>query len=141
MFPVDVPKLFKNSFLMQHLRWLLLKVLSRSSKVSRGLFFDFAPPRAFDFDQKLSQNAAQIILYYQVTKQFVACINWLVTCIWFQTMFWKTLIAFDFDEILTQSVAQVTVISRVKILSSLALCGWSGAFNFRVWFGKRKNAV
>ena len=34
---------------------------------------------------------------------------------------YKTLIAFDFDEILTQNVAQLTVISRVKILSSLAL--------------------
>ena len=44
--------------------------------------------------------------------------------------FGKTLIAFDFDEQLTQSVAQVTVISSVKRLSSPALCGWSGAFNF-----------
>ena len=25
--------------------------------------------------------------------------------------------------------------SRVKRLSSPSLCGWSGAFNFRVWFG------
>ena len=33
------------------------------------------------------------------------------------------------------------VISRVKRLSSAALCGWSGAFNFRVWFGKRNMAV
>ena len=33
--------------------------------------FDFVPPRAFDFDQKLTQNAAQVILYYHVTKQFL----------------------------------------------------------------------
>ena len=32
------------------------------------LFFEFTPPRAFNFDQKLSQKAAQIILYYHVTK-------------------------------------------------------------------------
>ena len=131
MFPVDIAKLFKNSFLIQHLRWLLL----------RCLFFDFTPPRTFDFDQKLSRNAAQIILYYQVTKQFLDCLNWLVTFIWFQNMLWKTLIAFDFDEILTQSVVQVTVLSRVKKLSSLALCGWSGVFNFRIWFWKWKNVV
>ena len=29
----------------------------------------------------------------------------------------------------------------IKRLSYSALCGWSGAFNFRVLFGKRKNAV
>ena len=28
------------------------------------------PPRVFNFDQKLSGNVAQIILYYHVTKQF-----------------------------------------------------------------------
>ena len=37
------------------------------------------------------------------------------------------LIAFDFDEKLKQNV-----ISRVKRLFSPELCGWSGAFNFRV---------
>ena len=39
------------------------------------LFFDFAPPRAFGFDQKLTQNVAQITLYYHVTKQFLASID------------------------------------------------------------------
>ena len=39
----------------------------------------------------------------------------------------------DFDEKLTQSDAQVAIIiSRFKKLSSPALCGWSGAFNFMV---------
>ena len=33
------------------------------------------------------------------------------------------------------------VISTVKKLPSFALCGWSSAFNFRIWFGKQKNAV
>ena len=32
------------------------------------LFFDFTPPRPFDFDQKFTQNVAQIVFYYQVTK-------------------------------------------------------------------------
>ena len=40
------------------------------------LFFDFAPPCAFYFDQKLTQNVAQIILYYHVTRQFfLACFD------------------------------------------------------------------
>ena len=34
-------------------------------------FFDFAPPRTFDSDQKLTRNVAQIILYYHVGKQFL----------------------------------------------------------------------
>ena len=33
------------------------------------------------------------------------------------------------------------VLSRFKRLSSPVLCGRSGAFNFRVWFGKRNLAV
>ena len=33
------------------------------------------------------------------------------------------------------------VISRVKRISSSGSSGWSGAFKFRVWFGKRKNAL
>ena len=34
------------------------------------LFFNFMPPFAFDLDQKLSQNIAQIILYYHIAKHF-----------------------------------------------------------------------
>ena len=37
--------------------------------------FDFAPSRAFELDQNLTQNVAQIILYYHVTKQFLSCLN------------------------------------------------------------------
>ena len=51
------------------------------------LFFDFPPQRAFDFDQKLTQNIVQIIIYYHVRKQF-PCLNWFITCFWFH-MFWK----------------------------------------------------
>ena len=145
MLPVDIAKLFKNSFLIQHLRWLLLKVLSRYSKVIWGAcsLISRLHVLAILIKKRWTNiwNPGQIFLYYHVTKQFLACLNWLLTFIWFQNMFWKTLIAFDFDEILTQSVAQVTVISCVKILSSLALCGWSRSFNFRLWFWKRKNAV
>ena len=60
------------------------------------LFFDFAPPRAFDFDLKLSRNVAQIILYYHVTKQFLSCLDSFVTCFRFQNMFWKNMNCFRF---------------------------------------------
>ena len=39
------------------------------------LFFDLVPPRAFDFDKKPSRNVTQIILYYHLIKQFLACLN------------------------------------------------------------------
>ena len=79
----------------------------------------FRASTCFRFWLKTFTKRWQIIIYYHVTKRFLACLNWFVTWIWFQNMFWKTLIAFDFDEILTQSVAQVTVISRVKIFFPL----------------------
>ena len=103
------------------------------------LFFDFAPTRVFDFDQKFSRNVAQVILYYHVTKQFLACLSWLATCFWFQNMFWKNINRFRFWwKTYTERCTSNYVILRVKRLSSPALCGWSGAFNFRVWFGKRR---
>ena len=44
----------------------------------RALYLhDFAPPRAFNFNQKLSQNVAQITVYYHVTNNFfLASIDW-----------------------------------------------------------------
>ena len=106
------------------------------------LFFDFAPSRAFDFDQKLSWNVVKIILYYHVAKQFLPCLNWLVTCFWFQIMFWKNINCFRFWwKTYTKRCTSNCVILLVKRLSSPALCGWLGAFNFCLWFGKRNMAV
>ena len=39
------------------------------------LLFDFALSRAFEFDFKLTENVAQIILYYHVIKQFLSCLH------------------------------------------------------------------
>ena len=78
------------------------------------LFFDFALPHVFNFDQKFSRNVAQRIIYYHVTKQLLPCLNWLVTCFQFQNMFWKNISCFDFDEKLTKSVAKVTIYYHVS---------------------------
>ena len=67
-------------------------------KVNWGLFYDFVPPRAFDFDQKLSGNVAQIILYYHVTK-FLELIG--LVLLNSEYILEKALIAFDFAEKLT----------------------------------------
>ena len=106
------------------------------------LFLDFTSQGAFDFDQKLLRNVAQIILYYHVTKQFLPCLNWLVTCFWFQNMFWKNINCFRFWwKTYTKRCTSNYVISLVKRRSSPVLCCSSDAFNFRVWFGKRNTAV
>ena len=100
--------------------------------------FDFASPCAFNFDQNFSRNVAQLNFYYHVTNQFLPCSIWLVTCFWFQNMFWKNINCFRFWwKTYTKCCTSNYVISRVKRLSSPALCGWSGAFNFKVWSGKQ----
>ena len=133
----------ENSFLKQRHRWLLLTVLPWQSKASWGACSLISRlPCVFDFDQKLSRNVAQVILYYHVTSQFLSWLSLLVTCFWFQNMFWKNIDCFPFWwKTYTKHCTSNDVISRTKRLSSPALCGWSGAFNFRVWFEKRNMAV
>ena len=73
MFPVDIAKKFKNIFFY---RKRPVDVSDGPTKVQlsqRGcVLFDFAPPCTFHVDQKLTQNATQVILYYYVTIFFLA---------------------------------------------------------------------
>ena len=143
MFPVDIAIFLRIAFLYNicgGCPWQFYHSTVKSARVP--VFFDFTPPCAFDFDQKLPRNVAQIILHYHVTKQFLPCLSWLVTCSRFQNMFWKNINCFRFWwKTYTKRCTNNYVISSVKRLSSPALSGWSSAFNFRVWFGKRKNDV
>ena len=127
-FPVGIAKFYSCSYF-----WLSYHSTVKSPGVP---VFWFRATTCFRFWSKLSWNVAQIILYYHVTRQFLPCLNWKITCFRFHNMFWKT-IAFDFDEKLTQSVAHLLCNTHINRLSSPALCGWSGVFNFRVWFGKQ----
>ena len=78
-------------------------------------------------------HVAQIILYYHVTKQFLPCLNWLVTCFWFQNMFWKNINCFRlWWKIYLKRCTSNYVISQAKGFSSAGLGGWSGAFDFKV---------
>ena len=104
----------------------------------------FRDSTCFRFWSKLSQNVAQLILYYHVTKQIPPCLNWLITrfWIWFLNMFWKNINCFQFWwKTYTKRCTSNCVISHVKRLSSPTLCDWLGAFSFRAWFGKRKNVI
>ena len=130
MFPVDIAKFLRKAFLYNISGGCFWKSCHSAVRSAGVPFLWFCASTCFPFWWKTStiRNFAQIILYYHVTKQFLACFNWLVTIS--EYVLGKTLIAFDFDEkhnIMCQKI------------SSPALCDWSGAFNFRVWFGKRKN--
>ena len=74
------------------------------------------------------------------STSFLACVDWLRASDF--RMFWKNISCFRFWwKTYTKRCANNYVISHDKNLPSPALCGWSGAFNFWVWFGKRKNNV
>ena len=96
MFPVDIAKFLKTAFFMEHLRWLLLATYHNTIKSAGLPFLWFCASMCFHFDQKLTQNVAQIILYHCMTWQFLPFLNWFITCFWFQNMF--SLVAFDLDE-------------------------------------------
>ena len=136
-------KIFKDSFLIQHLWWLLLTVLPQYSNVSWGACSLISRLHVLSILlQKLSRNVAQIIFYYHETKKFLPCLDWLVAYFRNQNMFWKNINCFLFwQKTYTKRCRSNYVVSRVKRLSSPTLCRWSVAFNFRVWFGERKNAV
>ena len=142
MFPGDIAKFLRTVFLYNTSCGCCWQSYHVTVSQLGCLFFDFVAPCTLGFDQNFSRNVAQIILYYHVTKQFLPCLIWLVTCFIFHNMFWKNVNCFRFSwKTYTKRSTSNYVISRVKRLSSPVLCGWSGALNFRVWFGKWNMAV
>ena len=66
---------------------------------------------------------AQIILYYHVTKQFFSYFNYFIKCIQFQNIFWRNISCFRlWWKIYTKRCTNTNVTSRIKRLSSPALC-------------------
>ena len=109
---------------MQHLRWLLLAVLTLYSKVSWGACSLISRLHILLILIKMFHET-QIILYYYVTKQFLPCLNWMVTCFRFYNMFWKNNCFQFLMKNYTKHCASNCVIARVRTLSSPALCGCS----------------
>ena len=83
-----VESLFKDSFFYRALT-VAASDICTTVKSAGVLFFDFAGPHAFDLDQKFTQNSSHIIVNYHATKEFFPCLNGLITCFRFQSMFWK----------------------------------------------------
>ena len=118
MFPI-----FKNISLMQQLRWLLLAVLPRYSKVSWGACSLISRLHVLSI---LIKNLHEKLhkLFFAITwwnNFLLAWIDW-SSAFDFRICFGKTLIASDFDEKLTKRCRSNYVISRVKSLSSPVLC-------------------
>ena len=143
MFPVDITKFLRILFLYNTSGSCFWQSYHGTVKSAGVPVFWFRASTCFsDLDQKLSWNAAQIILYYHVTKQFPLCSIWLVTCFWFQDMFWKNINCFgSWWKTYANRCTSNYVISCVKRLSSPVPCDCSGASSFRVWFGKRNMAL
>ena len=139
MFPVDIAIFLRIVFLYNTSCGCFWQSYHGTVKSARVPFFDFTPPHASDFNQKLSRNVAQITLCYHITKQFLPCMNWLVLCFWFQNMFWRNIDCFQFWWKLKALHKYLCNIRHQKTFFPCFL--WAGAFNSRVWFGKWKNAV
>ena len=90
---------------------------------------------------RLSSNtyAKRFFLITTWESNFFSCFFWLITGFWTQNIFCKNISCFQFWwKTCAKRCANNYVISRVKGIFSPAFCGWSRAFNFRIWFGKRK---
>ena len=123
MFFCEYCKIFKNSFFIEQLRWLLLAVLTQYSKVSWGVCSLILHLHVLSI---LIKNLPRTLY-----KLFFPCLNWLITCFRFHNMCWKNISCFRFWwKTYIKRCTNNYVISHVKRLSSVALCSWSSAFNF-----------
>ena len=133
-FRVNIVKFVQAAFLMNTSGGCFWQSYHSTVKSAGVSVLWFRASTRYYLDQKLTQNVAQIILYYHATEQFLPCLNWLIMDFRFQNMFWKNISCFRFWwKTYTKRCTNNYVISRVKRLSSPALCGWSRAFNFRIW--------
>ena len=96
VFPVDIAKFLKIAFLYKTSDGCFWQSYHGTVKSAGFLLLWFRASTCFNFNQKLSRNVAQIILYYHVTKPFLSYLNWLVTCFRFQNLFWENLNCFRF---------------------------------------------
>ena len=125
-------EIFKNSFFIKNLWWLLLKVLPQYSKVGCGICSLNCAFTCFWIWLKIYTKHCtnNSLLSSDKTISFLLELIYHVLSI--SECSGKILVAFDFDGKLTKSVAQITmcwIAQKINImcekLSSSALCGWS----------------
>ena len=131
-------EVFKNSFSIKHLWWLLLTVLPHYSQLGY-LFFDFAP-MCFRFWSKTYTKRCKNNSLLSRDKTISSLLELIDHVLSISECFGNTCFLFSWKTY-TKRCTNNYVISCVKRLSSPALCSGSSAFNFRIWFGKRKSVV
>ena len=89
MFPVDIVKFLR-------IAWLFLAVLLRYGKSIGGPVLWCRASTCFRFLWKTFTKSCTNNTLLSRDKIFLACMNWLVTCFWFQNIFWKTINCFRF---------------------------------------------
>ena len=106
VFPVVIVKFLRTAFFIENLRWLLLTVLPQWSRVSWSVCSLISRLEVLsNLIKNLHTKRCTNNSLLRVTKQFLLCLNWFITC--FRICFANTLVGFGFDEKLTQSVAQI----------------------------------
>ena len=142
MFPVDIAKFLRILFLYNTSGDCFWQPYHGTGKSAGVPIVWFRASTCCWFWSKTFTKRCSNNFYYHVTKQFLPRLIWLVTCFRFQNTFWKSVNCCRFWwKTYTKRCTSNYVISRVKRLSSPALCGWPGVFSFRVWSGKRNMAV
>ena len=140
MFPVDIAKFLRIAFLYNTSGGCFWQSYHGTLKSAGVPVLWFPASTCFHFWSKtFTKRCTNNSLLSRDKSFLLSWIDW-SRAFDFRICFGKTLNAFDFDEN-TKRCTSSYVISRVKRLSSPALCGCSGVFNFRVWFGKWKNDV
>ena len=143
VFPVDIAKFLRIVFLCKTSSGCFWKSYHGSPKSAGVPVLRFRTSTCFRFLSKtFTKRCTNKSLPLRDKTIYCLCLNWLVTCFRFQNVFWKNINCFRFWwKTYTKRCASNYVILSVKRLSSPVLCGWPGAFNFRVRIGKRKNVV
>ena len=128
MFPVDNEKFLRVAFLHNASGGCFWQSYHGTVKSAGVPILWFRASTCFRFWSKTFAKRCTNN-YYHVIKQFLTCLNWLVTCFRFQNMLWKNINCFRFWwKTYTKRCTSNYVISRVERLSFPALCSWSGAF-------------
>ena len=95
---------------------------------SQNMFWWEVLPKGFGH-QTMSGKSIKTLIFYMLKHAVVATLQKTYN---YSQFWWKTY---------TKHCTSNYIMWRVKGLGSPALCSWSGAFSFRVWFGKWNNVV
>ena len=118
MFPVDIAKFLRKVYLYNTSGGCFWQSYHGTVKLARVPVLWFRASTCFQFWSKTFTKRWSNNSLLHVTKRFLPCLIWLVTCFWFQNMFWKNINCFRFSwRSYTKRRASNYVISLLKRIS------------------------